>query len=300
MFDNFKTSNEKKGIFFTFISVALISLSPVLHKLGLNHVKPIYGATLWCFFSALFSFTMVKKTEIIIPQKILFILLKMAVSTAMGILFLFCGLNILDPSTVAFANRSYILFVILLGIFVLKEPVTQWQLVLFAVNFMGLLLFSYKGLYYTKYTGLLCVILSAFLLAFSNMNSKNILKNISPAVVNFYSHFFSFLVLLPVSIILEVEPFQLNSDVWYIILSAFTAGFLGMYFYYKGLFYYSFSLSGVIRAFSPVLTTLYALPFFGLSYSSLNVVGIILLIVSSVSLLKGPSKKVTVLKKVST
>ncbi len=280
-----KIFENKKGIFFTFISVALISLAPLLHKLGMNHVKPLTAATLWCLFSALFTLMSIKIKQLKISKPHFFTLVKMSATSSLGVLFLFYALSLLEPSTVAFMNRSYTLFIILLGIFVLKEPSSFAQTVLFGLNFVGLLMFSYKGIDNTKYFPLFIVMLSAFSFAFSNMQAKVIVKNIAPCVINFYSHIFSFFILFILTLLMEPQPFSFHTDILYILGSAFSAGFLGMLFYYKGLLHYSFTLSGVIRSFSPVLTTLYALPFFGISYSALNVIGIAFILLSSMPLL---------------
>lgn len=286
-----RLNNEQKGLGFTFASVALLSLTPVLHKLGLMNIKPLHAAVLWCLFSGMLSLIHIEFKELKIPKESLLKLFTMSTCSSLGVALLFYAINHLDPSTVAFANRSYILFIFLLGIFILKEPTTKLERYFFGLNFIGLLLFSYRGISYEKYHAILFVILSAFLFAYANMEAKVILKKFTPCLINAYSHLISVIILLPLAILFEESAFQMSFDIVYILLGAVTGGYLGMICLYKGLANYPFTFAGSIRAFSPFLTTLYALPFFQITYSATNLLGILLLIVTSICLLnKVPSK----------
>jgi len=217
-------SQENKGIISTFLSVVLLASSPILYKFGLGNIYPIHAATLWFVCNTIFSIINIDLRKIIIEKKVFSKLLVISACSSSALVFLFYSLAILDPSTVAFANRSYILFIILLGIIALKERVQKIQLYFIALNIIGLFLFAYKGLDYSHYAPIIYAILSAFLFAYSNMQSKLILKVITPSFVNFYSNLLSSILLCPFFFLEDIRNLSLNSSIIYILVASFTGG----------------------------------------------------------------------------
>lgn len=273
---------EHKGIFYHIGSTFLMAMSPVLFKLGLESTEPLYAASLSCLFTSLFSCFGSNPKKWLGQHFYEKNLILVGGLNAIAIGFLFGALAIATPDIVAFINRFYIVFVVLWGILILKEKIRFIELVFLTLAITGLLMFSYRQLDWGFYSGIFLSFLSAIFFSVSNFYTKKILSFIDHNRVIFITNLFSgfFLMLSLFIFSRDFIPPSLR-ELMFIILGAFSGGYLGLNLFYKGLNECDFHVAGIIRSFVPLLTMAYSIQIFGLSaLTFFNGVGAFLLFFS--------------------
>jgi drug/metabolite transporter (DMT)-like permease len=280
-----KESKMNKAIVYTFLSIILMSIGPTINKFALINISPFtlvfYNALLCCVFTIPFIY---KKFFKISAKEIKFLLLA-GVLNGISMFFLFYGLSKSSPALVSMLNRSYIIFSILIGAIILKEQVAKidWGLIVFAI--LGIILFMLKKEMAQMQVGALYGIASGFLFCLCNLTIKIKLNKTCEYVtlfsINFTSAIIFFLICLfkgyeNLALPLEIKPLS------FIFLGSFLGSFLGLLFFYASIKTIPFYKANLYRSISPVASLLCGLFFFPVSLSSVNIIGLIILLSSFV------------------
>ena len=176
---------------------------------------------------------------------------------AIAATFFFLALDLLDPSTTAFLVRFSTIFIILIGVFFLKENLTRFDLlgILFAVG--GALLINYGGAAYTR-TGFFLALMAAIGIALHHTAAKMFVKKINPLIlVNLRVLFTSAFLLIFVLVTSSLQPVP-YSALPVLIIGAGIIATTGFVFYYKALEHADISKVAVIRTLDPFMVVIYA------------------------------------------
>lgn len=273
-----------------------MSLGPTINKFALGSISPftlvLYNALLCCAFTLPLVYKKILKTS---KQELKFLLLA-GILNGISMFFLFYGLSKSSPALVSMLNRSYIIFSILIGAFILKESIskTDWGLIFFAI--IGIVLFMLKKDMAKLQLGALYGIASGLLFSLCNLTIKNKLHETCEYVtlfsINLTSSAIFFLICLGKDCKTLSLPLE-TKTLTFVFLGSFLGSFLGLLFFYASIKTIPFYKANLYRSISPVISLLCGLFFFPVSLSTVNIIGLIILLSSFIihSLLKVKNMK---------
>lgn len=282
-----------KGVLFNVLSVGIMSLSPLLNKFALGSMTSTKAAFLNTLFGVLFCYlyAVVRKQKIAtVKNKSLWLI---GLTNAAGVICLYISLELLSPVMVGFLGRFYIVFTVLLAIIFLNEKMGPKEIIGVAVAIVGTFLFSTRGFELSSLIGILLALAYTFLFAFTNMLVKVKVKDTDSNSILFYNNAISLLFVFVYALI-RGEAADLSfswSGVGLVFVASLFSSFIGLLLFYEGLKYLDFNSANLIRSTGPVLTAVYAFPFFPIPLTALNISGAILLLGSVIWLNVGGKKE---------
>lgn len=186
----------KKGYLFNIISVAILSLTPILNKLSLTDLSAIKAS----FFNALFSTLILLITVLLDKSKIKiyhnkFIWL-LVITNTIGILLQYVSLSLLDPVSVGLLGRFYIIFALFLSVLFLNETLCKNDTlpIIFAV--IGTFLITHFSGDFNSILGVIVALSYTFFFALTNILAKKTVKDIDSKTILLYNRATSTLLLM--------------------------------------------------------------------------------------------------------
>lgn len=271
----------KKGYLFSIISVAIMSLTPILNKFSLTDLSPIQAS----FFNALFSTLILLITVLLDKSKIKiyhnkFIWL-LGITNTIGILLQYVSLSLLDPVSVGLLGRFYIIFALFLSVLFLNETLCKNDTlpIIFAV--IGSFLITQFSGDFNSILGVIATLSYTFFFALTNMLAKKTVKDIDSKTILLYNQATSTLLLGIILIVTNhLHTIHISIGLFSILLSALCSGVIGLLLFYEGLKYISFREANIIRTLNPIFVFIFSFPFFPLPLTPKFITGAILIIIS--------------------
>ena len=284
------------AIIYTILSILFMSLGPTINKFALMDVNPftlvLYNSLLCCLFCIPFIYKKILK----INSNEVKPLLTAGVLNGLSMFFLFYGLSKSSPALVSMLNRSYIIFSIFLGAFILKEKIAKvdWGLIVFAL--LGITLFMLKKEMAEMQAGAFFGLVSGLLFSICNFTIKNKLSKTSEYITLFSINFITAAMFLLICLVQGSEYLVLPLDskvLSFVFLGSFLGSFLGLLLFYASIKTIPFYKANLYRSVSPVVSLACGLLFFPVSLSFINIIGLIILLAAFVihSLIKVNSMK---------
>lgn len=271
----------KKGYLFNIISIAIMSLTPILNKLSLTDLSHIQAS----FFNALFSTLILLITVLLDKSKIKiyhnkFIWL-LGITNTIGILLQYVSLSLLDPVSVGLLGRFYIIFALFLSVLFLNETLCKNDTfpIIFAV--IGSFLITHFSGDFNSILGVIVTLSYTFFFALTNMLAKKTVKDIDSKTILLYNQATSTLLLGIILIVTNhLHTIHISIGLFSILLSALCSGVIGLLLFYEGLKYISFREANIIRTLNPIFVFIFSFPFFPLPLTPKFITGAILIIIS--------------------
>ena len=271
----------KKGYLFNIISIAIMSLTPILNKLSLTDLSPIQAS----FFNALFSTLILLITVLLDKSKIKiyhnkFIWL-LGITNTIGILLQYVSLSLLDPVSVGLLGRFYIIFALFLSVLFLNETLCKNDTfpIIFAV--IGSFLITHFFFFFNSILGVIVTLSYTFFFALTNMLAKKTVKDIDSKTILLYNQATSTLLLGIILIVTNhLHTIHISIGLFSILLSALCSGVIGLLLFYEGLKYISFREANIIRTLNPIFVFIFSFPFFPLPLTPKFITVAILIIIS--------------------
>lgn len=249
-------SDRNKGYLFALIATIAFSNVYIFSKAALNEVSLaqfwLYWFAIGVVFNFLFSFRngsfKLLKGLKFKDLQIFFILGGLEVATTSTF---FISLKIIpDPAVASFLGNMYVVFLVLMGVVMLKERFTFIESIGVALTIVGAFAVGYKGGSSIKelfIAGTGFVLLNTFLAAFTSIIAKKAIKQFNPSLVNFNRTFFLFLFAIPFFIISGDQlsiPISALKNITIGALLGPVTGILTIYYSFK---YIEASRSSVIQ-----------------------------------------------------
>jgi drug/metabolite transporter (DMT)-like permease len=141
---------KPKGYLLMFIVVVLHSIPPVAIKFAYQSTNAFTTQLIWFISASIWAtiilFPLKKKTTVINDIKKNYKpLLKFLTFNTIGIITFFYALNELGPSMASFIDRSGTIFVIIFGIFILKEQFNKIELFGLMLSILGVFILSFTN-----------------------------------------------------------------------------------------------------------------------------------------------------------
>ena len=271
----------KKGYLFNIISVAIMSLTPILNKLSLTDLSPIQAS----FFNALFSTLILLITVLLDKSKIKiyhnkFIWL-LGITNTIGILLQYVSLSLLDPVSVGLLGRFYIIFALFLSVLFLNETLCKNDTLPIIFVVIGSFLITHFSGDFNSILGVIVTLSYTFFFALTNMLAKKTVKDIDSKTILLYNQATSTLLLGIILIVTNhLHTIHISIGLFSILLSALCSGVIGLLLFYEGLKYISFREANIIRTLNPIFVFIFSFPFFPLPLTPKFITGAILIIIS--------------------
>lgn len=286
------------AIIYTILSILFMSLGPTINKFALMNVSPFtlvfYNSLLCCLFTLPFIYKKILRISCDEVKP----LVTAGILNGLSMFFLFYGLNKSSPALVSMLNRSYIIFSIFLGAFILKEKIAKidWGLIIFAI--LGIMLFMFKKEMAKMQAGAFYGLVSGLLFTFCNFTIKNKLNKTSEYITLFSINFITAVIFFFVCLVqgFGYLTLPLESKVLgFVFLGAFLGSFLGLLLFYVSIKTIPFYKANLYRSVSPVISLVCGLFFFPVSLTIINIIGLITLLAAFIihSLIKVKSMKTT-------
>jgi drug/metabolite transporter (DMT)-like permease/8-oxo-dGTP pyrophosphatase MutT (NUDIX family) len=274
------------AIIYTILSILFMSFGPTINKFALLNVNPFtlvfYNSLICCLFTLPFIY---KKILSINRDEIIYLVVA-GILNGLSMFFLFYGLNKSSPALVSMLNRSYIVFSIFLGAFLLKEKIAKidWGLIIFAV--LGIILFMFKKEMAQMQAGALYGLVSGLLFSFCNFTIKNKLSKTSEYItlfsINFITALIFFFVCLAQGFGYLTLPLE-SKVLAFVFLGSFLGSFLGLLLFYASIKTIPFYKANLYRSISPVISLICGLFFFPVFLTSINIIGLIILLAAFIT-----------------
>lgn len=104
-----------------------MATGPVFNKFGMRTLTPLVATAWCCLFVCLFSLASLKKIQIEKIRHNLGKIMATGALNACAFTLFFFSLKNLDPGTVAFLNRSYVVFMVIIGVIYFKEELDVYK-----------------------------------------------------------------------------------------------------------------------------------------------------------------------------
>jgi drug/metabolite transporter (DMT)-like permease len=282
----------QKGILLTIISVILNASTFIFTKIILNYTN-VETMLIWWFawgtiiFFLFFMFY--KKLKEIFRElsKNKMKLTIFGIISSIGIISWTYGILYGDPTSIAFIFRLESVFVIILGLIILKEKIYSLEWIGIIIAIIGAFIMVYNG-GITIDKGTIFILISALFSAISILMVKMYVKGIGTYTITYTRTISVLLFIAAYALVLGKFQFVLNLNVLLLtLLCAFVGAFLGFLLFYKSLKLYEISKAIAIRSSEPFFVAIFSLIFMatipGLTQiigGSLIVAGVILLSVA--------------------
>lgn len=281
-------------------SVLLTSVGVLLNKFALGHLSPLQAAFLNAGFAAAFCvvpFTYLAARSGGMPRIASFrpLIIVAGLANAVALLLLFILLDIAGPITVGFLGRLYIVFAVLIGVVWFRERHTALEYFLILLSLIGGGLFTLPDESLGG-TGFAIALSYCLLFAVSNALSKQALRpGAAPGSAGRSSVTAVYSILIANNLLAAAllagalvatrgaggfgfDP----SGAAFVAGSSLVGSVIGIYLFYQGLRFISFSRANLVRSVQPLFVAAASFPFFPVHLGPTMAAGALLMIVSVV------------------
>ena len=275
--------NKKiKGISLAFLAMLGGGIFAVPYRLSLETAEPL--TVVWGIFICALFFSIpgawISRKRMRYSLKIGLIILATSMAGLLGNYSACRALSQDSPTLFSLVSRSEIIIAIILSWIFLKEwiSIRVWIAMIFII--LGIFVMKFESLNFelNEWSAPLWALLTAFSFAVMLVLAKSIIHEIDPQVLNVFRLTISLIVLWSfVDVRLGIADLEITE--WKLLaFAAFCGPFLGRITYTYSLRYLTVSKSVIICSFSPAITLLFELLFFGTIISWLEALGGVILL----------------------
>ncbi len=292
-------SDRTKGYLWTFVSVLAVSNVYIFSKAVMNQTSFEQFGFWWFFTGGLFIviYGLVTRSFYIYKTfraKEYLILLLNGVLELSGTYFFFKAIqSVENPTIVSFLNNMSPVFVVVLGVLLLKETINFKEFTGIVLALAGTFLISYRGgtnISDMFIRGSEYALLSMFIFAFNTLLLKKFVRRLSPLVLTINRVIFLTTFFL-ISLWVTGQTFQIPRKAYYnVIIGSFLGPFLTVIASLHALKYIEVSKKSVLGTTKGIFVLLGSYLFFGNFPTEMQIVGGILTIFGAVLIITGRIK----------
>ena len=275
----------RKGFLFALSGTVLISTYFVTGKYALRGFNTATFCFLWTAATAVFSLGILlvrgEFRHLRLPKRAVPGVVGVGLCTGVGMIVLYEGLRLLDPSFAAFLGRSFPVMVILLGVIFLKE-----RLHLIEILPMGLMLVggivSVWGRWQTVGPGVVLVLVGYLVFAFHRLLVKLATPRVEATVIVFYRALGGCIIVAVWMLVSGKADFAVEAKYWRILfLGALLAPCVGNMLSFHSYHYWNLSRNVMILTIQPLIVLPMAWLFLGQLPSPQALVGGCIILIGS-------------------
>lgn len=283
-------ANFNRGLFLCTASVLFNSVATTISKFAMQDNNPMFTTILICLISTMLSYIYLKLRSHQFTVSEFQRLLPIAIFNSIATILLYCAIANLNPITVGFVGRSYVIFTILLSTMALKERIAWQEIALICVTISGIFLFAdTKAAESTDshWLGVTQVLVYTLLFALVSLFVKKNVHASSSVTILFFNNLFatilSFLFLVVNDDVQTVIANTTHANLYYAFLTAIMT-FFGLVFFFSSFRFITFKLSNIIRSTSPLFVTIVSWPFFPIKLTLATASGGAMILMSVIAL----------------
>lgn len=269
------STDKQRAIFFSILSAAFFSIQFPIIKVALNTINSAQAAVLEALFTVALCWvvSLFTKKPVTIQEPRVMVLAGLL--NALGLIFLFESLALINPATVGFIGRLYFVYTSVLSLIYFKEWPTPLETFAIPGTILGLFLFSFRDFDTTEVMGV--VMGSLYPLCFAAQNAvikrRVELEDMNSVLLHNKIWALLFLTIYAISkhglSTLRMEP----TGVGLVFLSTFFATFLGLLLFYRALRSTKFSLANIVKGSEIFFILGFSYLFFPIHLTPVNLVG---------------------------
>jgi drug/metabolite transporter (DMT)-like permease len=203
--------------------------------------------------------------------------LLIGIANSIAVILFFNAVKMLEPQVAGFLSRTEVLFIILVGMVLLREKLNFLEGSGMIVAITGAAILTFSGGSYTL-TGSILIITSTLFVAVQVYLIKKFISSANPAIMIAFRCFFTLLILAAYLFSTqEFNPLPLHLLPWVIISSSISAVF-GWMLFFASLHHIKAAKAGIMRNMDPFFVVIYALLFFNTLPTSLQLIGGVLIV----------------------
>ena len=249
--------NTRKGFLFALGGTILIATYFVTGKYALTAFNTATFCFLWTAATAVFSLTVVlarrNRRDLKLPRKAVPAVLGICLCTGVGMVILYEGIRLLDPSFTSFLARSFPVMVILLGVIFLKERLRLIEILPMVLMLLGGVV-SVWGRWGEVGVGVVLVLSGYWLFAFHRLFVKLSSTRVKTTVLVFYRAFGAWVLVTIWMLASGRADFSVDAHYWWVLfLGALLAPGLGNMLSFHSYQYWSMSRNVMVLTIQPLI-----------------------------------------------
>jgi drug/metabolite transporter (DMT)-like permease len=203
---------ETIGMIFIFIQILAAAVQPVLTKLAVGTINPLFAAAVTPLIGFIIPFVLLTRNgtlKILFDKKNLKEFLMIGFfGTVMTYLLFFSGAKLTSGINTAILIQAEPIYSILLGYFVLKEKITSKQILFTLLIIVGVIIVIYNGAFSLS-LGDFLILLTPLFYQISHVIAKKTINRVGTVAVQGGRYLFGGIILLLISSLLGMNQFSL-------------------------------------------------------------------------------------------
>ncbi|MBI3413153.1 MAG: DMT family transporter [Candidatus Aenigmarchaeota archaeon] len=271
-----RRNRESRGFLYSFVSVFFVAPVFIVASIVMKSMPAETASTM--FFGAGFLITSVistlrKRNREVLPmvRKYFRPLLLLGIFNTSAAILFFTGIKSIGPSSAAFISRFETIFVILLGVLLLKEKLGKMDMLGMAITVSGVIMVTYSNV--SMVIGSFFIFASSALISFQRILLKKYVSKIQPMDLNQLRLFFSFVLLLSYVVLSSRLVMPSAGNLLLIGIVSLSAPVIGFYLRLKAMELIDVSKVMTVESLEPFIVVLMSIFLLGSITSPRQILG---------------------------
>lgn len=288
-------SIKNKGIIFTMIATIIFGITPIIGKLtyamGNNGIQLAFLRHL--FVLPLFLIILIyKKISFKVSKKQLIDILKVGlIGNALTVILLYSSYSYISVGSATVLHFLYPIFVCILNFVIYKQTLNKRQLVCLVLAILGIVCFIEPSV--SSMFGFFLALISGVTFAYYMVGMDH------SSIKEMHIFLFNFYLVLMNSFVMGILAYFTNQlsvlpmlGYFYCLLVAIFTSFIGVVLLQKGIQLLGSSQTAILSTLEPITSIIVGIIFLNESLTFLKCIGCILILISTVVLIKSENNKV--------
>ncbi|MEG0592784.1 MAG: EamA family transporter [Coprobacillus sp.] len=288
-------SIKNKGIIFTMIATIIFGITPIIGKLtyamGNNGIQLAFLRHL--FVLPLFLIILIyKKVSFKVSKKQLIDILKVGlIGNALTVILLYSSYSYISVGSATVLHFLYPIFVCILNFVIYKQTLNKKQLVCLVLAILGIVCFIEPSA--SSMFGFFLALISGVTFAYYMVGMDH------SSIKEMHIFLFNFYLVLMNSFVMGILAYFTNQlsvlpmlGYFYCLLVAIFTSFIGVVLLQKGIQLLGSSQTAILSTLEPITSIIVGIIFLNESLTFLKCIGCILILISTVVLIKSENNKV--------
>lgn len=288
-------SIKNKGIIFTMIATIIFGITPIIGKLtyvmGNNGIQLAFLRHL--FVLPLFLIILIyKKISFKVSKKQLIDILKVGlIGNALTVILLYSSYSYISVGGATVLHFLYPIFVCILNFVIYKQTLNKRQLVCLVLAILGIVCFIEPSV--SSMFGFFLALISGVTFAYYMVGMDH------SSIKEMHIFLFNFYLVLMNSFVMGILAYFTNQlsvlpmlGYFYCLLVAIFTSFIGVVLLQKGIQLLGSSQTAILSTLEPITSIIVGIIFLNESLTFLKCIGCILILISTVVLIKSENNKV--------
>lgn len=283
---------KQKGIIYTVIATIIFGITPAIGKLtydmGNNGIQLAFLRHL--FVLPLFFLIVIRQNLSFHLTKQQFIdVMKVGLGNALTIVLLYCSYSYIGVGSATVLHFLYPLFVCIFNFIFYHQLLTKQQILCLCLAIVGVLCFIDQSS--SSFIGFLLAIVSGVFFAYYMIGMDHTsIRELSPYVFNFYLVFLNVVAIGILSLLTHSFCIMPIKSYSLILIVAVLTSMVAVVLLQRGIYCLGASLTAILSTLEPITSIIVGVLFLNETMSFFKLIGCVLVLISTVILVKNQNK----------